>query len=355
MTNDWAKIIKAIAPHGNPAIIRGLANAMPEVIKIAELTSSQRLAQFLAQIAHESDGFKTTVEYASGRAYNGRADLGNRKGTNDGVTFKGRGLIQLTGRDNYTSMSRKLGVDLVGNPSLAAQFPYAAMTAAQFWKDKGLNTWADVGNINAITKRINGGYNGLDARKMYYARAQHEVSDIKMAQRRLHELNYPPGKLDGVSGPLMRSAVRDFQDAAGLPTSGVVDHATKSALFSDAAPARPVSAERAAMSAQALIDGGSTIAAGTQEAKSGILGAGVATAATAAGQVKELSDQVAEIKAGVESGVGMLQLAREYWYVGAIAVLTVVCIFLLWRAYKGAAKAQESRVQTARDGTNVRV
>jgi len=352
---DWKAILKKIAPNGKQAIIDGLAAAMPEVIKVGNLTNSERIAQFLAQVAHESDGFKTTVEYASGKAYNGRADLGNRPGTNDGVTYKGRGLIQLTGRSNYATMGKKLGVDFINNPNLAAQFPYAAITAAQFWSDKNLNVYADVGDINAITRRINGGYNGLADRKMYLARAKDEVSDTKMAQRRLAELNYPPGGVDGVSGPLTRSAIRDFQDAAQLPVSGVLDYATKRALFADNAPTRPVSKERAQLGVADLVAKGSEVVQGTQEAKKGIVGAGIATAAGAAGQIKEISGQVAEIKEGLQSGAGTLELLKDYWYIAVILLLTVLCCYLLWRAYDGANKAESARVKNARTGANVRV
>lgn len=352
---DWKSILKKITPNGKPAIIDGLAAAMPEVIKVANLTSGARLAQFIAQIAHESAGFRTTVEYASGKAYNGRADLGNRPGMNDGVTYKGRGLIQLTGRANYAAMSKKLKVNFVDNPALAAQFPYAALTAAQFWDDKNLNTYADIGDINAITKRINGGYNGLEDRKRYLARAMDEISDTKIAQRRLAELNYPPGGVDGVTGPLTRSAIRDFQDAAELPVTGVLDYATKRALFAENAPRRPVSKERATITAQDLAEKGSEVVGGTLEAKRGIMGAGLATAATAAGQIKEASNQISEIKEGIRSGAGILEVAKDYWYVFVIFALLIVCAFLLLRAYKGASKAEESRVKTARDGTNVRI
>lgn len=352
---DWRSILKSIAPNGSTQIINGLAAAMPEVIKVGNLTTSARLAQFLAQVAHESDGFKTTVEYASGKAYNGRADLGNRPGTNDGVTYKGRGLIQLTGRNNYAAMGKKLGVNFIDNPAIAAQFPYAAITAAQFWSDKNLNLYADTGDINAITKKINGGYNGLADRKMYLARAEKEVSDTKMAQRRLAELKYPPGGIDGVSGPLTRSAIRDFQDAAGLPVTGVLDYGTKRAIFADNAPTRPVSAERANITVQKLVEKGSEVVEGTQEAKKGIIGAGLATAASAAGQIKETSQQVSEITEGFKSGAGIWELIKDYWYIPVIFVLILICCFLLWRAYKGASKAQDSRINSARDGTNVRV
>lgn len=352
---NWQTILKSIAPNGSPAIIAGLADAMPEVIKVANLTTGDRLANFIAQIAHESDGFRTTEEYASGKAYNGREDLGNRPGTQDGVTYKGRGLIQLTGRSNYASMSKKLGVDFVKNPKLAGQFPYAALTAAQYWHDKNLNIYADIGDINAITKKINGGYNGLADRKKYYERAKNEVSDTKMAQRRLAELKYPPGGIDGVTGPLTRSAIRDFQDAAGLKVSGVLDYDTKRALFSETAPTRPVSKDRESLGVEDLVAKGSEVVAGTQEAKKGIIGAGLATAGAAAGQIKEASGQISDIAEGLKSGAGVLEIVKDYWYLVVIFVLLAVIAFLLWRAYKGANAAEESRVKAARDGTNVRV
>ena len=355
MFTNWPAILRKIAPRGKPEIISGLSGAMPDVIRIANLTTPDRLAQFLAQVAHESDGFRTTVEYASGKAYNGLADLGNRPGTNDGVTYKGRGLIQLTGRANYAEMSKKLGIDLVKNPELAAKFPYAALTAAYFWAGRNLNVYADMNDVKAVTKRINGGYNGLADRIKYLRIAQEELSDVRMAQRRLAELKYPPGGIDGVIGPLTRSAIRDFQDAAKLPVTGSLDDATKKALFAQNAPERPVSKERAALGVDDLIKSGSEVVEGTQQARKGIIGAGLATAATAASEVKEMSGQFSEITEGLRHGVSMLELARDYWYVFAILILCAVICFLLWRAYYGATKAQMSRIKAARDGTNVRV
>ena len=132
--NSWSDIIKKIAPKAKTSIINGLADAMPDIIKIANLSTPMRQAHFLAQLAHESAGFTTTEEFASGSAYEGRKDLGNiYKG--DGVKYKGRGLIQLTGRSNYKTLGDQLGVDFVDDPKLAGQFPYAALTAALFWKN----------------------------------------------------------------------------------------------------------------------------------------------------------------------------------------------------------------------------
>ncbi|WLA02795.1 glycoside hydrolase family 19 protein [Xanthomonas translucens] len=139
-------------------------------IRFGIVTALQK-AHFLAQVAHESDGFATAVEYASGKAYEGRADLGNTK-PGDGVRFKGRGLIQLTGRENYAAFSNAMGRDFVAAPELVATLPYAALVAGWFWTRKGLNQPADRDDVVAVTKRINGGTNGLDDRKRRLAQAK---------------------------------------------------------------------------------------------------------------------------------------------------------------------------------------
>jgi len=168
----WPQILRALAPGARAAAIcDGLAAAMPETIALAGLTSDLRLAHFFAQCAHESDGFHTTTEYASGRAYEGRRDLGNTQ-PGDGPRFKGRGLIQLTGRANYARAGAALGVDLIERPELAAQFPYAATIAALFWRDHGLNVLADADDARAITRRVNGGLNGLAQRLACLTRAK---------------------------------------------------------------------------------------------------------------------------------------------------------------------------------------
>lgn len=125
-----------------------------------------RQAHFLAQLAHESAEFTYTEELASGAAYEGRADLGNSE-PGDGVRFKGRGLIQLTGRANYRDFGAAIGEDLLSgdNPRRVAADPRLAVEAAcWFWRDKGLNALADRDDVRKVTKRINGGYNGLEHR-----------------------------------------------------------------------------------------------------------------------------------------------------------------------------------------------
>ena len=134
-----------------------------------------RQAAFLAQIGHESGGLKYTTEIwgptpAQSR-YEGRKDLGNVQ-TGDGFRFKGRGLIQTTGRANYDTTGRALGVDLIAHPELLAEPVWAARSAAQFWQSRKLNALADSKDFYALTRRINGGLNGIDDRLGLYAAAQ---------------------------------------------------------------------------------------------------------------------------------------------------------------------------------------
>lgn len=124
-------------------------------------------AAFLAQIIHESGSFQYTLELASGKAYEGRADLGNIQ-PGDGVRFKGRGLIQITGRSNYKQISEALGIDFVSNPELLEQPRYAALSACWWWHSRNLNRFAVHGKFREITKVINGGYNGQPDREKWY-------------------------------------------------------------------------------------------------------------------------------------------------------------------------------------------
>jgi len=125
------------------------------------------LAAFMAQVAHESDSFRTAKEYASGKAYEGRKDLGNVQ-AGDGKKYKGRGYIQLTGRDNYKKAGDALGLDLVNNPSLAEKPENAAAISVWFWKTKVQPQVPDFMDVERVTKVVNGGFNGLDERLKYF-------------------------------------------------------------------------------------------------------------------------------------------------------------------------------------------
>ena len=157
-----------------------------------DINTPKRQAAFIGQCAHESGNFKTLEEnlnyrpetlikvwpsrfpdlatadkYAhnpqalANKVYAGR--LGNNQ-ENDGWNFHGRGLIQLTGRENYERCGSAIGVDLINEPTLLVEPNYAAMSAGWFWNKKGLNELADQQEHGQITKRINGGTLGLDDR-----------------------------------------------------------------------------------------------------------------------------------------------------------------------------------------------
>lgn len=122
-----------------------------------------RKQMFLAQIGHESGQLRYCEEIASGEAYENRKDLGNIN-EGDGKKYKGRGLIQITGRNNYGEISKAFGVDFLSNPKLLASSEWAVKSACWWWNKHGLNKLSDKGDIKIVTKRVNGGYNGLDDR-----------------------------------------------------------------------------------------------------------------------------------------------------------------------------------------------
>ena len=122
------------------------------------------LVSLMSQVAHESADFKRTEEYASGSAYEGREDLGNtQKG--DGVKYKGRSFIQITGRTNYKKIGDKLGLDLINNPTLLEDPDTAAIATVLWWKDNVQPLVGDFSDVERVTKIINGGFNGLSDRK----------------------------------------------------------------------------------------------------------------------------------------------------------------------------------------------
>lgn len=141
-------------------------------MKKRSITTSRRMAHFIAQIGHETASLRYAEEIADGSAYEGRLDLGNTQ-PGDGRRFKGRGLIQLTGRANYTEYSRDTGIDYVSKPHLVASDPFVAVdVACWYWHKRKINALADRDDVKAVTKAINGGYNGLDDRVEYLGRAK---------------------------------------------------------------------------------------------------------------------------------------------------------------------------------------
>ncbi len=207
-----AETFKRFAPRAKPELVAVIADKGNEVLaRFAINANASRMCHFLAQVSHECAGFSVAeenlnysaarmvqvfgpgkhsariTEAEAGRLAGNKAafaeriyGLGNptmarRLGNTepgDGYRYRGRGFMQITGRANYREMGRKIGVDLEANPDLAAQPLYALMTAAAFWDNRDLNGYADRNDLEGITKRINGGLNGLEHRKSNFAAAK---------------------------------------------------------------------------------------------------------------------------------------------------------------------------------------
>jgi putative chitinase len=201
--DELRQILPALPPDKRAAFLPHLQNAMNEF----GITTRLREAAFIAQIAHESTGLTRFVEnlnYSAQRLRQvfpkrfptdafakqfdrqpekiGNFIYANRLGngdpaSGDGFRYRGRGAIQLTGRDNYRRFGQLLGLDLEGNPDQAAAPEVAFRTAAAFWKTNGLNELADKDDIVSITKRINGGTIGLAERQQLYNRAKQVIKN----------------------------------------------------------------------------------------------------------------------------------------------------------------------------------
>jgi putative chitinase len=171
-----SKQLGAIAPNLKEPKLSLWASHISDAMDLFHINTPVQRAAFIAQTMHESGECRYTKELASGSAYEGRKDLGNTI-PGDGVKYKGRGLIQITGKFNYKKISDACGIDFVKNPELLETLEWAAVSAAWFWSVTGLNAIADLNTEESfvkITKKINGGINGLEDRRKYWARAKKE-------------------------------------------------------------------------------------------------------------------------------------------------------------------------------------
>lgn len=151
------------------------APALSAATRAGEINTRLRIASFLAQIGHESGGLRYVKEIGGPSyfaKYDGRKDLGNTE-QGDGAKFAGRGLIQVTGRANYAGCSQALFGDdrLLRQPELLEQPEWAARSATWYWSTRNLNVLADADRFTELTRRINGGTNGLEDRKARYRQA----------------------------------------------------------------------------------------------------------------------------------------------------------------------------------------
>jgi putative chitinase len=179
-----ASLLAVCMPKGQLAKMAKYAGPLKRTMAAYDINTGQRAAHFLAQVGHETNSLLWETELASGAAYEGRTDLGNTE-PGDGKKFKGRGLIQLTGRANYTAYGTFKGQDLLTSPEkVATDVELNADVAGWYWKQRDLNSWADKNDIKTITKKINGGYNGYADRirrfkVCYVALVKLEESQLK--------------------------------------------------------------------------------------------------------------------------------------------------------------------------------
>lgn len=172
--------LQAVMPRmvRNPKTCAALLPHLQAAMEEAQISTRLRMCAFLAQVAHESGEFKYLKEiwgptpqqlkYEPGTSL--AKMLGNTE-PGDGERYMGRGPIQLTGRANYRACGRALGLDLENHPELAELPEVAYRVACWYWTSHGLNALADKGAFDAITKSINGGYNGKAERDAYYQKA----------------------------------------------------------------------------------------------------------------------------------------------------------------------------------------
>lgn len=236
-------------------IISEVGAALRRTLEEYGIDTRLRIAHFLGQTCHESAGFRTTVEFADGTSYEARKDLGNTE-PGDGPRFKGRGLLQLTGRANYRDYGKALKLDLEKQPEVAARPVVSLRIACEYWKRRKINADCDQDDVVAVTRKINGGVNGIAERRLFTSRAKTALSRIEgirlsgspdqaagtvilqrgskgeavaELQRKMRALGFMLG-VDGDFGPATETAVARFQQDKGLTVDGIAGTETWGAL-----------------------------------------------------------------------------------------------------------------------------
>lgn len=188
--------LKQIVPQIKVSNLTVFTDALNDALPRYDIITHERIRCFISQVAHESASFNAVKEYATGNEYEGRKDLGNVN-PGDGVRFKGRGLIQVTGRSNYKACSLSIFKDesLIKRPELLEQPKYAVESACWYWRSRRLNEVCDQPSMwthtthnpdgtpkhtytkfQWLTKLINGGLNGISEREAFYQRAKQVIA-----------------------------------------------------------------------------------------------------------------------------------------------------------------------------------
>jgi putative chitinase len=244
-----ASDIRAISSSATDRIVAGIVDNQ-DAITDGGIDTPLRLCHFMAQLAHESAHFQVTREFASGEAYEGRLDLGNTQ-PGDGRRYRGRGLIQTTGRANYREARDDIRAmipdapDFEADPVTLEEFPWALLSGISYWRRRNINRHADRDDVRAVTRAINGGLNGLDDRIRYLRRTKRlwlggapgnsllqrgdRGDDVVDLQNELIEAGFNL-VADGDFGENTEEAVKAFQRQAGLEVDGKVGENTWAAL-----------------------------------------------------------------------------------------------------------------------------
>ncbi len=290
--------LAAIFPNAEMSALDAFITSGQQALKSSGiLDGANRLLYFLAQLGHESNGLTVREEnlnYSASRllqvwpshfssldvakkyeykpeplanlVYGGR--MGN-VGDGDGYKYRGRGYIQLTGRDTYRAIGKICGLDLEGNPDLASQVSNAPKIACAFWTWKNINPACDNADFTAVTQKINGGTNGLSDRLAWLSKVQSVLTttpdttpkpapaptpapaprpaqptrntdgaddaslandQVRMAQTKLTRLGFYRGVINGIYNQVLRAALMEFQRQEGLTPTGRLDGETMSEL-----------------------------------------------------------------------------------------------------------------------------
>lgn len=249
-TEDFRDVLRRVYPSANSDVIDRFAAPMWASMQRGDINTRLRAAHFIGQIGHETGQFRWLEEIASGEAYEGRVDLGNTE-PGDGRRFKGRGLIQLTGRDNYRAFSAAMGLgrELLSDPDQVADDPWLSVEAARwYWGKRQINAMADRDDLRSVTRAINGGMNGYADRLKLMSDAKKSLNwaEVRVLQRRLNAHGADLME-DGKFGAQTQSELFLFQDNHDyLLADGIAGEKTWAALdreptvFIDPVDDRPV-------------------------------------------------------------------------------------------------------------------
>jgi len=274
-------VVRRVCPRARPEYLAAF-EAGDQLFAQARINTPDRLAQFLAQVCHETGGLTITYEsgdYSAQRlmqifgaghhsaaltsaecnalAHNGPAifervyglgnkhkhDLGNTQ-PGDGWKYRGAGLMQTTGRANYARMGRKCGVDFETHPEWVLSAAHALKPAIAEWSEGGLNAWADKGDIEHITRKINGGLNGFDSRKQWFRKIRPLIDKVDLR-----------GSLTPVSAPADPAPVPTPAPTPTLPPLPHVDPADPSPPVETKSPMSNADKARHAGAATSTIGG----------------------------------------------------------------------------------------------------